>query len=188
MAERPKQKIASGVGCVLLIPKCHQVDGIAAIAESLGSTLTGKLDQEELAVVIWILTRIRPDFRISELRCEHFEEVHEKYKQAALRLKTQSPAKYRLIVTKIQTFLAEDEEDNILRFAIDLGFDPGWLSTSNKKVKKLKASARMKSIMTGKTESSASGVQPDLVGAAESEEQIKETTSYGNGAASQSNC
>ena len=50
-------------------------------------------------------------------------------------LKEQSPGQFNLIVTKLQTFLAEDEIDNILTFALSLGFKPEWLvvKKSNKK-------------------------------------------------------
>ena len=39
----------------------------------------GKLDQEETAVVVGILKRIRQDFKASYLRCEHYEEVFERW-------------------------------------------------------------------------------------------------------------
>ena len=42
------------------IPKCHQIDAIAHVDKALDSTLTAKLDAQELAVVAWILTRIPP--------------------------------------------------------------------------------------------------------------------------------
>ena len=80
-------KIHSGVQYVGKIPKCHQVDGILRIDKFLDSTLTGKLDQDEAAVVVWILIRIRPNFRISDLRRTNYEEVHDKYVIAADRLK-----------------------------------------------------------------------------------------------------
>lgn len=50
-------------------------------------------------------------------------------------LKEQSPAQFNLVVTKLQTFLAEDDLDKILEFALELGFDPDWLVTK-KSVKK----------------------------------------------------
>ena len=80
-------KISRSVGTVLKIPKSHQVDGLLAIDAKLDSTLTGKMDIEELAVAIWILTRIRPDFKLPDLRCEFYDEIHAKYKHASERIK-----------------------------------------------------------------------------------------------------
>ena len=80
-------KIHSGVQYVGKIPKCHQVDGLLRIDKFLDSTLTGKLDQDEAAVVVWMLTRIRPGFKIADLRCTTYEDVFEKYKCAADRIK-----------------------------------------------------------------------------------------------------
>ena len=164
-------KISTSIQYIYKIPKCHQVDGIHLIVKQLDPTLTGKMDQEEAAVVVWILTRIRPDFRLHDLRCNFYQQLFEKYMHAAERLKEQSPANYALIVTKIQTFLAEDDLDKILQFAVELGFDGEWLSA--KRTKKVKAIERIKQLTnpgsnSGRT-ASASGVQP---GAGESQEQI----------------
>ena len=111
-------KISTSIQYIYKIPKCHQVDGIHLIVKQLDPTLTGKMDQEEAAVVVWILTGIRPDFKLSDLRCNFYQQLLEKYMHAAERLKEQSPANYALIVTKIQTFLAEDDLDKILQFAV----------------------------------------------------------------------
>ena len=40
------------------------MDGIALIDARLDPTLTGKMEQEEIAIVIRMLTKIRPNFRI----------------------------------------------------------------------------------------------------------------------------
>ena len=78
-----KKKVSGSVSTVHKIPKCHQVDGIQAIEASLDATLSGKCDQDELAVIVWILTRIKPNFKISVLRCGYYEDVSESYKIAA---------------------------------------------------------------------------------------------------------
>ena len=63
-----KKKVSGSVSTVHKIPKCHQVDGIQAIEASLDATLSGKCDQDELAVIVWVLTRTKSNFKISELR------------------------------------------------------------------------------------------------------------------------
>ena len=86
-ASKYTKLISRSVGCVLKVPKCHQADGVEQIDAKLDSTLTGKLDQEELAVVIWILTQIRPDMKLTDLRCEYYEELFLKFIYAANRIK-----------------------------------------------------------------------------------------------------
>ena len=75
----------------------------------MDSTLCGKCEPDELAVIPWLLTRVRPDFKLSDLRCGDFEAVVEKIKFAANRLKEQNPASYNLLLTKIRALLAADE-------------------------------------------------------------------------------
>jgi len=81
------RKISTSVGTVLKVPKCHQLDAIAMVDPKLDSTLTGKCDADEVCVILWLLTRIRPNFKIPDLRCEYYEQLFEKYKQAADRIK-----------------------------------------------------------------------------------------------------
>ena len=51
-----KTKIANSVSTIHKIPKCHNVDGVGLIAKNLDSTLTGKCDADELAIIVWLLT------------------------------------------------------------------------------------------------------------------------------------
>ena len=98
------------------------------IANNLDSTLTGKCDADELAIIVWLLTRIRPDFKIADLRCVYYEDVFEKYEKAASRLRDHDPADFHFTLTKLQTLLDEDELDQILALALELGFNAAWLA------------------------------------------------------------
>ena len=106
------------------------------IAKNLDSSLAGKCDADELAIIVWLLTRIRPDFKIADLRCVYYDDVFEKYEMAAARLRDQSPANFNFTLTKIQTLLYEDELDQILALALELGFNTAWLAPVKTKKKK----------------------------------------------------
>ena len=82
-----KLNISRSVGTIVKVPKCHQMDAIEQIEPKLDSTLTGKMDYPECAVVIWMLTNIRPDFKVCDMRCDFYEELFSKYKNAAARIK-----------------------------------------------------------------------------------------------------
>ena len=139
-----KTKISKSISTIHKVPKCHNVDGVGHIAKNLDSTLTGKCDADELAIIVWLLTRIRPDFKISDLRCIYYEDIFEKYEMAAARLRDQNPANFNLLLTKIQTFLVEEELDQILVLALEMGFNAAWLAPA--KTKKKKASERMQEL------------------------------------------
>ena len=66
-----RHKISNSVHCVSKIPRRHHVDGLAVIDQRLDSSLTGKLDKVELSVVSWMLTKVRPNFLLTELRGEY---------------------------------------------------------------------------------------------------------------------
>ena len=80
-------RISKSVSTIQKVPKCHQVDGIQHVDASIDSTLSGKCDQDELAVIVWLLTRIKPDFKVSDLRCDYYEQIFEKYQCAGKRIK-----------------------------------------------------------------------------------------------------
>ena len=67
--------IAKNVLAICKIPKCQQLDGIAAVDPSLDATLCGKWNNQELCVVVWLLTRITPNFKITDLRCRTYQET-----------------------------------------------------------------------------------------------------------------
>ena len=107
------------------IPKHVQMDGIALIDARLDPTLTGKMEQEEIAISIWMLTKIRPNFRIVDLRCEVVDRLVDLYKTASQREKDTSPLTYDILITRPQGLLAEDLINEILEYSIELGFDKG---------------------------------------------------------------
>jgi len=61
--------------------------GIEHVDKTLDPTLTGKMDQDELAVTVWMLTHLRPSMKLSDLRVEYYEQLFQRYKQASDRLK-----------------------------------------------------------------------------------------------------
>ena len=85
--KNPNLKIGTSIHVIQKVPKRYQVDGIQRIESDLDSTLTGKCDQDECAVIIWMLTRIDPNFTLSDLRVCYYDDLWDKYKLAAARLK-----------------------------------------------------------------------------------------------------
>jgi hypothetical protein len=80
-------RISTSVGYISKIPKTHLVDGIASVEASIDSTLTGHMEAQVLCVIIWLLTRIQPDFQICSLRVGTYEDVCAKFVTASERTK-----------------------------------------------------------------------------------------------------
>ena len=60
--ETPKtSQISNNVGMIMEMPNCRLRDALAVIDKRLDPTLTGKLEQDDFAVVIWAFTKIWPN-------------------------------------------------------------------------------------------------------------------------------
>lgn len=85
LKKRTWHPISTSISCVLKVPKSQQIDGIVSIAPSLDSTLTGQCESDVLAVLVFMLTGIKANFPLSQLRVTYYEELWEKYAVAAKR-------------------------------------------------------------------------------------------------------
>ena len=63
------------------------LDAVEHFDKRLDPTITGKCDQDELCVVVWMFTRIKPNFSIADLKAVSWKDLWQKYENAALRLK-----------------------------------------------------------------------------------------------------
>ncbi len=141
---KKKQPIKITTASITLgqIPKCHQVDALEVVCTKLDATRSGTCEQDELAVIHWMLNRLRPDMKVGDLRCGDYDQVAEKFKLATERVRESSPADFDYMVDKIVHYLQKSQFDKILDMALELGFDPEWLSRK-KRPKKVKAMDRM---------------------------------------------
>ena len=71
------------------LPKIRLGEALEFIEEVLDSTLTAAAtcDQDMLAILIWLLTRIRPNLMISDLRCERYIDLYLRLRAACNRIK-----------------------------------------------------------------------------------------------------
>ena len=145
---RNKEKtiVSKSVSYILKLPKCHFVDCFQLIDTRLDPTLTGKLEQDEAALVLWILTRVRPNFKVWDLRCSTYEEIFVCLQAAAQREKDNHPATYDNLIQSIQAFLADDEIAGILQCALELGFDHSWFAAGKNGTKKVKSCQRLQDL------------------------------------------
>ena len=133
------------------VPKAYLIDAVDEVsAQVLDATLTGNCDQDELAVILWLLGRVQPKMKISDLRCEYYDEVSDRFKRAAKRVRDDDPAAWKFMVAKIVTLLGNGQVSLILEYALEQGFDPEWL-VCKKKTKQDKVSKRMTTMMENAT-------------------------------------
>ena len=81
------RRIPSSIAVLYNIPKRAHIHVIGCVCPSIDSTLTGKLGQKSLAVIVWILSDLTPNLHLSLLRVIYYEELHLKYAMAVARKK-----------------------------------------------------------------------------------------------------
>ena len=83
-----KTRVGNSIHSVMNVPKIYQIDAISkGIDATVDSTLTGNCDSEELAIIVWILTRINPQMNLGCLRVNFYEELHDCYRTGMERQK-----------------------------------------------------------------------------------------------------
>jgi len=148
-----KKKTKMTTACIPLnkIPKCHLLDAVEVVSgSSLDATLTGICDQDELCVILWILTKTQPCMKTPDLRCESYDDMAALFKKAAERVSDEDPAAWKFMNQKLVTYLSNHEVQKILQYALELGFNPDWLLVK-KNPKREKASKRMNDMLSTAT-------------------------------------
>ena len=132
------------------IPSKHKIDIIGSLVPEIDSTLTGNLPQDDLSIIIYLITRIRLSMRLQELRVEFYDEVTDKLKVACTRLHDKNPPEFRLMVETIKTILEmpsdDDRSDALCDLAIDKEFNIEWIQKQKNPgpVKRIRGGDRMK--------------------------------------------
>lgn len=151
-SKKKRTKITTASVPLNKLPKCHLLDAVEMVSDkSLDATLTGHCEEDELCIILWLMTKIQPSMKTPDLRCEYYDELSAMFKKAADRVSEEDPAAWKFMVQKISTFLSNHQVAQILQYALELGFDPEWLGAKGKKPKREKASKRMESMLNNAT-------------------------------------
>ena len=73
----PKENPIGGRGapCPLKFPKVWALAALKYFDERFDQTLTGNCDQEELAIMIWLITNVKPLYSCSNLGCTTWQQL-----------------------------------------------------------------------------------------------------------------
>ena len=74
----PKEQPIGGRGCPcpLKFPRVYALEALQHFDERFDQTLTGNCDQEETAIMIWLLTGIKPLHPCSNFKCKTWEQLY----------------------------------------------------------------------------------------------------------------
>ena len=113
------------------MPKLRLMEGIEFAEPQLDATLIAGLAQPLLGMILWEVTRLNPNTKITELRCSTYLELYQRFRCAAARHKNASEQTAKRY---IEGFLsATSLPEFIIEHAMDAGFDPSWLEPEKKR-------------------------------------------------------
>ncbi|MCP4240500.1 MAG: hypothetical protein GY772_08035 [bacterium] len=130
-ADKKKGEITTGSVPIWKLPRVRLAEAAEHVAE-FDSAMSADLDQITLAVLLWCLTRIKPNLRVTELRSSTYLELYGTCKVAAERVKKTNESKYNSMVDSLKASPSLSQE-TVMSEAILLGFKPEWLEETTKR-------------------------------------------------------
>ena len=109
------------------LPKIRLGEALEFLEEVLDSTLTaqGTCDQDLLGIIMWLLTKIKPNLMISDLRCTRYIELYDRLRRASNRIKQCNAHDYNEVLSKLK--LCHLDPTDVVGIAVTRGFEQHWL-------------------------------------------------------------
>ena len=85
------------------LPKVRLAEALEFLEERLDSTITSNAyaDQELLSITVWLITNIKPNTKITDLRCKYYVEIYERLRAAKERKKLHPEFNYAELVEQL---------------------------------------------------------------------------------------
>ena len=130
-----KKTISNGI-MLCKLPKIRLGEALEFLEEVLDSTLTAQptCDQDLLGMTVWLLTKIKPNLMISDLRCTRYIELYDRLRKASNRIKHCNALDYSEVLSKLVQ--CQLDPADVVDLAMNRGFDHQWLDKKKKDTKK----------------------------------------------------
>ena len=118
------------------LPKIRLGEALEFLEEVLDSTLTAQphCDQDLLGMAVWLLTKIKPNLMISDLRCTRYIELYDRLRKASNRIKHCNALDFNDVLQKLVQ--SQLDPADVVDLAMNRGFDHQWLDKKKKDTKK----------------------------------------------------
>jgi hypothetical protein len=120
------------------MPSKHKVEVIEKVAPDLDPTLTGTLGSSELSTIMYMLSRVKVDVKLTDLRVEYYDEVTAALSKASCRFKDKNPPEFRAMIDALTCLLSDtslglgERWDRLMVMGCEHGFLPQWLQDKKK--------------------------------------------------------
>ena len=85
-------------------------------------------------MTVWLLTKIKPNLMISDLRCTRYIELYDRLRRASNRIKQCNAHDYNEVLSKLVQ--CQLDPADVVDIAVNRGFDHQWLDKKKKDTKK----------------------------------------------------
>ena len=117
------------------LPRTRLSECVEWVREDFDATYTANLDGKGLAALLWMLCRVRPDLKATDMRVNNYLELYKRFEVGKTREETRNPGEYKQTVASIEGLDSPFEQNSVLSFAKHLGFNDDWVGKATKKRK-----------------------------------------------------
>ena len=118
--------LTTGSIAIKQVPKKRLYEFLEFLKPGMDAVTLGGLNQTELAVVIWILSGMRPNSGIHEFNCKTYIELFVRAR-TAMQHRANAGKIDDLFFQKLLSMEDDDQRQTIMDHALDCGFNPQWL-------------------------------------------------------------
>ena len=129
------RKITSTGIMLCKLPMIRLGEALEFLEEGLDSTLTAQptCDQDLLGMTVWLLTKIKPNLMISDLRCTRYIELYDRLRRASNRIKHSNAHDYNEVLSNLVQ--CQLDPADVVDIAVTRGFEQHWLERKKKDTK-----------------------------------------------------
>lgn len=118
------------------LPKVRLSECVEFISNGqLDATLTSNLTNQGLATIMWVFSGVRPDMKVTDLRCRTYYEFYMRFARASARQHSTNPQEYQTLINKFLTRTGPGsplEDQEVIARATEMGFKEVWLKPAKK--------------------------------------------------------
>ena len=131
----PDCKITTANIPVYKLPKVRLSECVEVCHSEFDATMTSDLSQVSLAILLWMMTHVMPNIKVTDLRCNTYHEMYNRFLVAKTRLRSHRPNEYDGMLTEIKSLPMPLTNADVVDRAKERGYQEAWLQKANKKRK-----------------------------------------------------
>ena len=108
------------------LPRSRLSEAAEVLNPDWDATITAHLGSHAMSALIWMMTKVRPDLKVTELRVQTYEELYQRFETAQTRRLRTNPQEHRQAIAALETADTPWEDDKVLQFAEHFGFQKKW--------------------------------------------------------------